>query len=139
MVGQCVENYHLTTLKWIDNPNDFFTTKTILEYDEETNDKGYLLEVDIEYPKNLHEEHRDLPFCPFKNKKFTNNTKYSESIQIERKNNSEFLPKQCEKLLTTLEDKEKHVIQITTLQQALIHGLKLKKYIEQYHLIIQNG
>ena len=84
----------LNNFKWIDNPNDFFTTKTIIEYDEETSDKGYLLEVDTEYPKNLHEEHRDLPFCPFKYKKFTNHTKYSKSIEIARKNNNEFLPKQ---------------------------------------------
>ena len=117
----------LNNFEWIDNPNEIFTTKTILDYDEKTNDKGYLLEVDIEYPKHLHNDHRDLPFCPFKNKKFTNNRKYSEAIQIVRKNNSEFLPKQNEKLLTTLEDKEKHVLQITSLKQALEHGLILKK------------
>ena len=59
----------LNNFKWRDNPNDYFTTKTVLEYDEETSDKGYLLEVDIEYPKNLHEEQRDLPFFPFKDVK----------------------------------------------------------------------
>ena len=117
----------LNNFQWIDNPDEIFTTKTILDYNEKTNDKEYLLEVDIEYPKHLHHDHRDLPFCPFKNKKFTNNTKYSEAIQIARKNNSEFLPKQNEKLLTTLEDKEKHVIQITSLKQALEHGVILKK------------
>ena len=117
----------LNNFQWIDNPDEIFTTKTILDYDEKTNDKEYFLEVDIEYPKHLHHDHRDLPFCPFKNKKFTNNTKYSEAIQIARKNNSEFLPKQNEKLLTTLEDKEKHVIQITSLKQALEHGVILKK------------
>ena len=26
------------------------------------NNKGYLLEVDIEYPKHLHKAHEDLPF-----------------------------------------------------------------------------
>ena len=117
----------LNNFQWIDNPDEIFTTKTILDYNEKTNDKEYLLEVDIEYPKHLHHDHRDLPFCPFKNKKFTNNTKYSEAIQIARKSNSEFLPKQNEKLLTTLEDKEKHVIQITSLKQALEHGLILKE------------
>ena len=117
----------LNNFQQIDNPDEIFTTKTILDYNEKTNDKEYLLEVDIEYPKHLHHDHRDLPFCPFKNKKFTNNTKYSEAIQIARKNNSEFLPKQNEKLLTTLEDKEKHVIQITSLKQALEHGVILKK------------
>ena len=117
----------LNNFEWIDNPNEIFTTKTILDYDEETNDKGYLLEADIEYPKHLHKEHEDLPFCPFKNEKFTNNTKYSEAIEMARKRNIEFLPKQSEKLLTTLEDKEKYVIQIKTLKQALEHGFILKK------------
>ena len=45
---------------------------------------GYVLEVDIEYPKNLHESHRVLPFLPIKK----------------------------EKLLTTFENKENYVIHI---------------------------
>ena len=28
----------------------------------ENNDKGYILEVDVKYPKRLHELHSDLPF-----------------------------------------------------------------------------
>ena len=32
-------------------------------YDEDS-DKGYILEVDVEYPKNLHYLHSDLPFLP---------------------------------------------------------------------------
>ena len=65
----------------------------------EDSDTGYLLEVDIEYPKKLHEKHRDLPFLPIKK----------------------------DKLLTTLEDKERYVVHIQALKQALLHGLKLKK------------
>ena len=30
-------------------------------YDEDSN-KGYILEVDVEYPKDLHNLHSDLPF-----------------------------------------------------------------------------
>ena len=35
----------------------------IKNYDEDI-DKGYILEVDVEYHKNLHDLHSDLPFLP---------------------------------------------------------------------------
>ena len=28
------------------------------------NDKGYILEVDVEYPSKLHKLHSDMPFLP---------------------------------------------------------------------------
>ena len=33
----------------------------IKNYDEHS-DKGYILEVDVEYPENVHDLHSDLPF-----------------------------------------------------------------------------
>ena len=62
----------LNNFEWIDKPNEMFATKSILNYDEETNEKGYFLEVDIEYPKELHNAHSELPFCPLKDKKNIN-------------------------------------------------------------------
>ena len=35
----------------------------IKNYDEDT-DMGYILEVDVEYPKNVHDLHSDLRFLP---------------------------------------------------------------------------
>ena len=35
----------------------------IINYDKDS-DKGYILELDVKYPKNLHDLHSDLPFLP---------------------------------------------------------------------------
>ena len=47
----------------------FKWTKNMLKFDgyfiknyDEDSDKGYILEADVEYPKNLHDWHSDLPF-----------------------------------------------------------------------------
>ena len=40
-----------------------FHEKFIQEYDEDI-DKGYILEVDVKYPKELHILHSNLPFLP---------------------------------------------------------------------------
>ena len=40
-----------------------FNEDFIKNYDEES-DEGYIREVDVEYPKNVHDLHSDLPFLP---------------------------------------------------------------------------
>ena len=40
-----------------------FNNKFIRSYDADS-DKGYVFEVDIKYPKRLHNFHSDLPFLP---------------------------------------------------------------------------
>ena len=68
--------------------------------------RGYLLEVDVEYSKELHENHNELPFL-------------TERMKIGR----------VEKLVPNLKDKKGYVVHIKALDQALKHGLKLKRYI----------
>ena len=46
--------------KWVDDLS-IFTEDFIKNYDEDS-DRGYNLEVDVEYPKNPHNLHSDLPF-----------------------------------------------------------------------------
>ena len=56
MVGQCHNLFHLEDLKGVDaNPNEIsgLATRT---------DNGYVLAVDVSYPKELHNQHNDLPF-----------------------------------------------------------------------------
>ena len=64
--------------------------------------RGYTLEDDVEYPKELHESHNELPFLV-------------EKMKIGR----------VEKLLPNLKDKKGYVVKIKTINQALKHGLKL--------------
>ena len=92
--------------KWIDNKE---TARPVINEDfiknyDENNDKGYIFEVDVKYPKRLHDLHSDLPFL-------------SERMEINK----------CKKLVCNLYDKKKYVVYIYSLKQALNHGLKLKK------------
>ncbi|RLU18549.1 hypothetical protein DMN91_008906 [Ooceraea biroi] len=66
----------------------------------------YILEVDLEYPRYLHDAHSDLPFCPTR-----------ETPPDKRQ----------EKLLATLCDKERYVVHYRTLQQCTRHGLRVTK------------
>ena len=92
--------------KWIDNNE---TAKHVINEDfikkyNESNGKGYILEVDVKYPKRLHELHSDLPFL-------------SERMEVNK----------SKKLVCNLFNKKKYVVHINALKQALNHGLKLKK------------
>ena len=61
VVGQCLKLL-LNGFKWKKNMSKF-TEEFIKKYDADS-DKGYILEVDVTYPKNLHGLHEDLSFLP---------------------------------------------------------------------------
>ena len=51
-------------IKWVEKENILkFDDKFLKNYDENSN-KAYIIEVDVEYPKSLHNLHSDLPFLP---------------------------------------------------------------------------
>ena len=85
-----------------DHLSDFY--EDFIKSYHEDSDKGYFLEVYIEYPKQLWCSHKDLPFLP-------------ERRKLEK----------VEKLVCSIEDKEKYVIHIRALKQVLNHGLILKE------------
>ena len=80
-----------------------FTTENIDELVKKDK-RGYLLEVDVDYPKGLHENPSELPFLV-------------EKMEIGRE----------EKLVQNVKRKKRYVVHIKALDQALKHGLKLKK------------
>ena len=48
--------------KWVNDVTEI-NEEFIKSYDE-NNDKGYIFEVDVKYPRKLHDLHSDLPFLP---------------------------------------------------------------------------
>ena len=88
--------------KWIDDLSTF--NKNLIKNYNENSNMGYSFEVDTEHSKELFNKHQDLPFLP----------------------NREKINK-VEKPVTSIEDKEKYVIHVSALKQALNHGLVLKK------------
>ena len=90
--------------KWIGNneiKEDF-----IKNYNE-NDTKGYIFEVDVEYPKRLNELHSDLPFL-------------SERMEVNK----------CKKLVCKLFNKKEYIAHINTLKQAL-------KKLEKIHRVIE--
>ena len=89
----------IDSFKWVDDLT-MFTEDFIKGYDEES-DIGYLLLVDIEYPKTLRMLHSDLPFL-------------HDRMKI----------KKNRKLVCNITDKENYSIHIVALKQVLNHSLK---------------
>ena len=87
--------------KWIKDVTEI-NEKFINNYDEDS-DKGYIFEVDVKYPRKLHDLHSHLLFL-------------SKRMKIDK----------CKKLVCNLRNKKKYVVHIRSLKQALHHGLKLK-------------
>ena len=95
----------------------------LAQYNENSN-KGLILEVDLEYPKELHDLHNDYPLGPEKVKVVESMlSEYCKNIQKKFKISTGLV----HKLIPTLCDKEKYVLHYRNLQLYLDLGLKLKK------------
>ena len=92
----------VNNFKWVEDRSKI--NEDFIKNYYENSKKGYILEVDVKYPKKLHELHSDLPFLP-------------KRIKIHK----------CKKLVCDLHNKKKYVVHIKSLKQALNHGLTLKR------------
>ena len=104
------QKLHVNGFRWVEDLSQF-KEDFIKSYDENSG-KGSFPEVDVEYPKNLFNLHRDLPFLP------------------ERKEIGK-----CNKLVCDFHYKKNYAVHINALKQALNHGLILKKCTGQFNLI----
>ncbi|XP_015122578.1 uncharacterized protein LOC107045004 [Diachasma alloeum] len=109
-VAQCTNRYAKANNRYMDNFDDDEDESYLMYYD--VNNlygaaiTGYILEVDLEYPIELHDTHKDLPL-------------WSEH----------FVPpnRKGTKLMMTLHSKNEYVIHYRNLQQCLSLGMKLIK------------
>ena len=86
--------------------------------------KGLILEVDLEYPRELHNLHNDYPVAPEK-VKVSKNTLSEYCKKVAEKYNISI--SQVNKLIPTLKDKEEYELHYQNLQLYLHLGLKVKK------------
>ena len=92
------QSLHTGGFRWVDIKPDKISKLA------KRKSKRYLVEVDIHYPKELHDSHNDLPFM-------------CERMKING----------VEKLISNLYDKKRYVIHIRALDPALKHGLVLER------------
>ena len=85
---------------------------------------GYFLEVDLDYPENLHDIHNDLPMAPGKIKV---TEEMLSSTQLEIKNNYDIKVGEINKLTPNLYSKKNYVFHYRNLKYYLSQGLILKK------------
>ena len=85
------QNLPVNDFRWVEKTSQF-NEHFIRNYSDDSN-KGYFIEADVHYPKNLHNMHNDLLFL-------------SERMKIEK----------TEKIEVNLHDREEYVINIINLK-----------------------
>ena len=86
------EKLPISGFKWVNNISRI-NEKFVKNYDQKNSDKGYILEVDVDYPSKFHKLHSDMLFLP-------------ERMKIDK----------TQKLVCNLCDKKKYVVHIRILK-----------------------
>ena len=106
--------------RWVDDCQQL--AKTIAEQPAD-GPEGYILEVDLEYPEDLHDAHSAYPLAP-------------ERMMVQKKWMSEYqhnllgvgvAPTEVEKLVPNLRNKDRYVLHYRNLQLYMSLGMRLTK------------
>ena len=122
LYGWAMSQYLPTgNFKWM---TDKEISKIDLAKYKENGKKGFILEVDLEYPIELHDLHNDYPIAPEK-LNVSNNMLSEYCKKIAEKYNISI--GSVRKLIPTLKDKKEYVLHYRNLQLYMALGLKGKK------------
>ena len=109
-VGEFAFNVEITLNEILNTPNDASV--------------GYFLEVDLNYPVNLHDDHRDFPLASTKENV---QEEWLGEYQLELKEQHRLPSSKVKKLLQTLFDKKNYVLHYKLLKLYVSLGLIVAK------------
>ena len=108
---------------------DEWTKEKVLSLKDNDN-IGYIFEVDLEYPTNIHDKHKYYPLCPTR-RLITDDmlSNYTSKLKSDKNITSDHV----EKLVCDLSNKENYIMHYRNLKQAIQLGLKVTKF----HKVLQ--
>ena len=116
-----VKRLPYSNYKW-GNPEEFNSEKIMNIEDE--GDDGYIFEVDLQYPEELHDLHNDYPLAVEKLSVSENMLSEYNKNTLKQNNIKHVV---CDKLVPNLMDKIKYITHFKNLKFYLSLGLKLSK------------
>lgn len=119
-------------MRWLDEDEIKYFDLHKLSVDS---DKGYMLEVDLEYPKELHESHNSYPLAPsHKTVDDDELSPYSKGLYNDLYDGQRKRPK-TKKLIPTLGNKINYIVHYRNLQLYTELGMKITKVhrIMEFH------
>ena len=105
-------------IKWVKNIEKIEQKSMQIKKDSST---GYILEVDLEYPKKLHDIHNNYPLAP---EKINIPKEWLSDYCLEIVNAHNITTRKVNKLVANLINKNNYVIYYRNLQQCIELGMK---------------
>ena len=117
--------FPISNFKWVKNIDEIEQKLMRINSNSST---GYILEVDLECPKKLHDMFNDYPLAP---EKSIIQKEWLSDYCLEIAHEHNITTRKTKKLVPNLMNKNNYVIHYRNLQQCLELGMKLKKKIHR--------